>query len=177
MKNFLVVMLYLFSIFKLNKKKAGLLRKSKIFKEYGKGGYYHPQWLPSHPELIIIGNNVTIAADVRFYEHDLINRMYICDPNYIGPDLKYYTGPITISDNVVIGARSIVLYNVKIGRNALIAAGSVCTKDVPPYAIVAGNPAKVIGSTKDLLKKRFEYSGVDIEGFEYELAFKDLKRQ
>ena len=46
--------------------------------------------------------------------------------------------------NVFIGARSIVLRNVTIGENSILAAGAVITKDVPENTIVAGNPAKVI---------------------------------
>lgn len=129
------------------------------------GGYWHPCWLPTNPELISIGSNVTVAADVRFYEHDMVRLMFDNDPNYHGPYIKNYTGPIIIGDNVVIGARAIILYNVTIGNNALVAAGSVVTKDVPPYAIVGGNPAKIIGNTKELLKKRMEYGGEDTENF------------
>ena len=57
------------------------------------GGYWHPCWIPTQPELISIGSNVTIAADVRFYEHDMVRLMFDDDPNYIGPYIKYYTGP------------------------------------------------------------------------------------
>ena len=89
-----------------------------------------------------------------FYEHDLVRRMWICDPDYNGPEVPYYTGEIYVGDNSVIGARSIILYNVSIGKNALVAAGSVVTKNVPDYAIVVGNPAKVIGDTRKLYKKR-----------------------
>ena len=49
-----------------------------------------------------------------------------------------------IGDNVNIGAQVCVLGRVKIGDNAVIGAGSIVTKDVPPYAVVAGNPAKVL---------------------------------
>ncbi|MCD8006099.1 MAG: acyltransferase [Oscillospiraceae bacterium] len=94
------------------------------------------------------------------------------DVDYIGPDLKYFVGEINVEDNVVIGARSIILYNVTIGKNALVAAGSVVTKSVPPYAIVGGNPAKVIGDTRDLLKKRLEYSNEDVSDFYYENYYK-----
>ncbi len=53
-------------------------------------------------------------------------------------------GPIVIEDDVWIGTNVIILRNVKIGKGAIIGAGSVVTKDIPSYSIVAGNPAKVI---------------------------------
>ncbi|NLK24601.1 MAG: CatB-related O-acetyltransferase [Clostridiales bacterium] len=53
-------------------------------------------------------------------------------------------GDIIVRDDVWIGQRAIILSNVNIGQGAVIAAGSVVTKDVPPYAIVGGVPAKVI---------------------------------
>ncbi len=52
--------------------------------------------------------------------------------------------PVTIGSDVWIGGRVIILPGVHIGDGAVIGAGSVVTKDVPPYAIVGGNPAKVI---------------------------------
>ena len=52
--------------------------------------------------------------------------------------------PIVISDDVWIGCLSIVLPGITIGEGAIIGAGSVVTKDVPSWTIVAGNPAKVI---------------------------------
>ncbi len=94
---------------------------------------------------------------LRFYEHDLVHRMWICDPNYEGPQVEYYSGSIKVGDNVVIGARSIIFYNVSIGENALVAAGSVVTRDVPDYAIVAGNPAKIIGDTRQLYEKHLTW--------------------
>lgn len=54
--------------------------------------------------------------------------------------------PIRIGDDVWIGTGSIILKGVSIGNGAIIAAGSVVTKNVPSYAIMGGNPAKVIGS-------------------------------
>ena len=57
--------------------------------------------------------------------------------------------PIVIGDDVWIGAGSIILQGVRIGMGAIVGAGSVVTKDVPPYAIVAGNPARVIRSRKE----------------------------
>lgn len=54
------------------------------------------------------------------------------------------TKPVTIEDDVWIGARVIILPGVTVGKGSIVGAGSVVTKDVPEYAIVAGNPAKVI---------------------------------
>ena len=118
------------------------------------GGDWHPNWIPSYPELVSVGNNVTVAADVGFYEHDEINRLWNGDSEYKGEYVPYKKGKIIIEDNVVLGARSIILYDVTIGHHSLVASGSVVTKDVLPYTIVGGNPAKIIGSTNELLKKR-----------------------
>lgn len=50
------------------------------------------------------------------------------------------------------------MYGVKIGPNAIVAANSVVTKDVPEGAVVGGNPAKIIGSYNDVAQKRLRYS-------------------
>jgi acetyltransferase-like isoleucine patch superfamily enzyme len=52
--------------------------------------------------------------------------------------------PVFIHDDVWVGAMSIVLKGITIGEGAIVGAGSVVTKDVPPWTIVAGNPAKII---------------------------------
>lgn len=54
--------------------------------------------------------------------------------------------PVIIEDDVWFGAGCIVLAGVRIGRGSIVAAGSVVTKDVPPYSIVGGNPARLIRS-------------------------------
>ena len=119
--------LWILTLLGKHTKKADVIKKANLFKSYG-GGYWHPCWIPTQPELISIGNNVTIAADVRFYEHDMVRLMFDDDPNYIGPYIKYYTGPITIEDNVVIGARAIILYNVTIGKKCIGCCWKCCDK-------------------------------------------------
>ncbi len=89
---------------------------------------------------LIIGNHVDIATEVMIYnsQHD------IEDENFIAKDEE-----VIIEDYVFIGPRAIILPGVKIGKGAVVAAGAVVTKDVPPYAIVGGVPAKIIGERKN----------------------------
>lgn len=101
-----------------------------------------------------IGNYCSIAPDVSFvidgeHNYKLIST-YPFKQRYLGgKDVSESKGDIVIGDDVWIGYRATILSGVKIGQGAIIAAGAVVTKDVPPYAIVGGVPAKVI-------KYRFE---------------------
>ena len=56
--------------------------------------------------------------------------------------------PVAIGNNVWIGCKAIILKGVTIGEGAVVAAGSVVTKDVAPFTLVAGNPARVIREVK-----------------------------
>ena len=103
-----------------------------------------------------IHNNVAVAANVTFLTHDIMNGVFNRNANLEG-HYKQYIGSIEIFDNCFIGANSTIMYNVKIGPNAIVAAGSVVTKDVPEGKIVAGNPAKVIGTVEDFKNKRLIY--------------------
>jgi serine acetyltransferase len=64
-------------------------------------------------------------------------------------------GDIIIQNDVWIGAKSTIMSGVKISNGSIVGAGSVVTKDVPPYAIVAGNPAKIVKSrfTEEQIEK------------------------
>ncbi len=83
-----------------------------------------------------IGKNVMMGADVIILTQ---NHKYTKE-TYEG----YVKKPVIIEDNVWIGYRVIILPGVLVGRNAIIGAGAVVTKNVPPYAIVGGVPAKVL---------------------------------
>ena len=67
-------------------------------------------------------------------------------------------GEVVIEDFAWIGAFATILPNVRIGRGAVVGAGSVVTKNVPDYAIVAGIPAKVVGSRNQTLNYELDYS-------------------
>jgi len=80
----------------------------------------------SHPHLISVGNNVIISIRAMLIAH--------------------FRGPqgITIEDDVFIGPGAIILPNVKIGRGAVVTAGSVVSSSVAPMTVVQGNPARPI---------------------------------
>ena len=85
---------------------------------------------------LVIGKNVDIAQEVNIWtlEHDYN------DPHYLAKG-----NSVVIDDYVWIASRATILPGVHIGRGAVVAAGAVVTKDVPPMTIVGGVPAKVIG--------------------------------
>ena len=162
MKNKKLIELYVLLRSRGNlRKRAALFRKLKVFHSMGEHCLYQPLKLPCEPNLVSIGNNVSIAAGVKFVAHDVIHSMLIYknDPEYPFTANQYYMGKIVIGDNVMIGQNALIMYNVNIGSDVIVAAGSVVTKDVPDDAIVGGNPARIIGSTKELAKKRAAYTG------------------
>lgn len=89
---------------------------------------------------ISIGNNVSLGPEVIIWS---ANHNYM-HPDELPYDNKYIKRPVTIEDNVWIGARCSIIPGVKISEGAVIGLGAVVTKDVPKYAVVAGNPAKII---------------------------------
>lgn len=94
---------------------------------------------------IKIGNNVLIAQKVTITDnsHGLMTNR---DEFNLHPSSRtvFSKGPVVIEDNVWISDKVTICPNVSIGRGAIIGANSVVTKDVPPYSIVAGTPAKLI---------------------------------
>ncbi|HEX9341572.1 MAG TPA: acyltransferase [Thermoplasmata archaeon] len=82
-----------------------------------------------------IGNRVFVGPHACF-----TNDPY---PRAVSPDWQVV--PTSVEDGASIGANATILCGITIGRNAMVAAGAVVTKDVPPHALVAGVPAKIVG--------------------------------
>jgi acetyltransferase-like isoleucine patch superfamily enzyme len=84
---------------------------------------------------VMVGCN-SVIADTDFHPLDSAQRQ--------GSPLDGATAPVFIEDDVFIGMNSLVLKGVRLGKGCVIGAGSVVTQDVPPGAIAAGSPARVI---------------------------------
>ena len=142
-------------------KRNRYLKKHQIFKEMGENVFFQPRVIPSDPKLIKFHNNIVVTSNVTFVTHDVfhlgLNRL----GNVTYP---YIQSCIEVMDDVFIGCNTTILGGVRIGPRAVIGAGSVVTKDVPPNSVVVGNPARVIGTFDDFLEKRKDKkTDLDIE--------------
>jgi acetyltransferase-like isoleucine patch superfamily enzyme len=114
---------------------------------------------------VSLGNDILVAWGVTFYDHDShsldfserdkdIKQTYKDFINEKGNYLRnknwdvVNSRPIIISDHAWIGAESMILKGVTIGEGAIVGARSVVTKDVPPFTVVAGNPARIVKNLK-----------------------------
>lgn len=160
----------------LLKKKVSLGRHST----FGRGTVFYAPHYINIGENVYIGKYCTINADVRIdddvliantvgligrYDHDfscvgktIKDSPWIGDADY---NFKGKNKEIVIERDSWIGYGAVVLTGVRVGRGAIVAAGSVVLEDVPPYSIVAGNPAKVVSMrfTKEQIKQHEEQVG------------------
>ena len=105
---------------------------------------------------VIIGNRVKIQNNVSVYEGVELEDYVFCGPSMVFTNIKiprsefpqrgseYYEKTI-VKKSASIGANATIVCGVTIGEYALIGSGAVITKDVPPFALVLGNPGKVVG--------------------------------
>lgn len=101
----------------------------------GNGSYLNRNTLIICEDRVEIGENCKIAWDVIIMDSDL---------HPIDDSTPIVNKPVIIGDGVWIGCRSIILKGVTVGRGAVIAAGSVVTKNIPPRTVYGGAPAKLI---------------------------------
>lgn len=102
-------------------------------------------------EKLTIGNYVSIAPEVKFVlggnHQSLTATTYPVKSVFSGIQMEVDSlskGEIMVEDEVWIGAEAMILSGITLGKGCIVAARSVVTKDVPPYAIVGGNPARII---------------------------------
>lgn len=102
---------------------------------------------PAFPELVVLGNDVSLAGRNILMAHS--------DPTFPIRNEKLVEtkiAPIKIEQGAWITVGAIILPGVKIGKNSIVAAGAVVTKDVPPYTLAGGVPAKIIKNLKEEVK-------------------------
>lgn len=159
------------------------------FRECGKNVVFYPTFSDIYYRHVSVGNDVFIGPGASFMA--LISSISIGDKVMFGPNVTIRGGnhsthiigklmadyrnsdkegiddqPVTIENDVWVGTGAIILKGVRIGRGAIIAAGAVVTREVPPYAIAGGIPARVI---------RYRWSKEDIIEHE-KIAYPPEKR-
>ena len=105
----------------------------------GNGTYLNRNTLIVCEDRVEIGRNCKIAWDVNIMDSDL----------HPIDDSPIVNKPVRIEDHVWIGCRSIILKGVTIGHGAVVAAGSIVTKNIPPRTVYGGSPAKLIAELDD----------------------------
>jgi acetyltransferase-like isoleucine patch superfamily enzyme len=141
----------------------------------GEGCQINTELRGSEPWLVELGNRVTVAGGVRFITHDGASRLF----RDLLPGSSIFGnrfGTIKVHDNSFIGGHAVVLPDVEIGPNSVVAAGSVVTRDVPPETVVGGVPAKRICSLEEYIEK-YQRRMVPIEARDREGLRRELTRK
>lgn len=132
----------------------------------GENNIFHDGFQPITPRKLFVGSNCNFARRVYITAG---GGVHIGDWVGIGPDVKIWSvnhrfsdpdspwanqgweqKEVTIEDDVWIGANSFIMPGVRIGKGAVISACTVVVKSVPPYAVLAGNPGRVVGWRKKM---------------------------
>lgn len=124
-----------------------------LFALFGEDVTFQPKTLPLYSGLIKLHDGVTVGRNVEFVCHDIIHKSYNRSP-LVGGGFSERVGCIEVMDNSFIGNGAIVMYDVRIAENNIIAAGSVVTKSTEPNSVYAGVPARKIGTFDGSAAKR-----------------------
>ena len=118
----------------------------------GPGTYVYPNVVFGRGGMdpITIGSNCVLTSGCTILGHDASTNKALG----LSSDQRSMIMPVVIEDDCFIGVRSIILMGTRIGKGSIVGAGAVVTSDVPPGSVVAGNPAKVICTVKELVEKR-----------------------
>ena len=133
--------------------RADYIKKHNLWHHVGENCSIQSRSIPLYSQLISIHDNVHLASGVSFIPHDIVHRVINGDKS-INASIGEYIGCIEIMDNVFVGAGTRIMYNVRIGSNCIIGAGSIVTKDLAPGGVYAGAPAKFICSYDEFVEKR-----------------------
>lgn len=151
-------------------KRGEYLRKKNIFHKCGNKIFYQPRKMPSDPKLVEFGDNIVIASQVVFINHDVIHHIF---NNMEEDSTSFNMGIIKIGSNVFVGANTIILPNVKICDNVIISAGSIVVKSIQESGVYAGNPLRKIKEFDQLFDQRKKMHDTNKE-FEREEIIKKL---
>lgn len=124
-----------FMILSTSGQRSRYLKKHEgLFRSFGEDVFWQSRKFPSDPEFISIGNNVKIASDVIFVNHDIIHSVFnsMCED----ADFRPHIGCISIGNNVMIGTGTYIMPNVRIGSNVIV--GAVITHDLPSGSVAGG---------------------------------------
>ena len=127
-----------------------LIKRILLFfwRKFDKSTKLYPKGMNSNidslSELVEIGENFISAPGSIILSHDA---------STITHSGKSRIQKTIIGDNVFVGANAVILPGTKIGDGCIIGAGSVVSKEIPPYSVVAGNPGKVVMSVEEYIKK------------------------
>ena len=125
---------------------------------------------------VLIGNYCKIQNNVSVYEGVVLEDYVFCGPsmvftNILNPRCKYpqvgskYYKKTLVKEGASLGANCTIICGITIGKHAFVGAGAVVTKDVPDYALVVGNPARIVGWMSEAGEKlRFDASGIAVCG-------------
>jgi len=143
---------------------------------------------------VIIGNYCKIQNNVSVYEGVVLEDYVFCGPsmvftNILNPRCKYpqvgskYYKKTLVKEGASLGANCTIVCGITIGKDAFVGAGAVVTKDVPDYALVVGNPARIVGWMSEagaklkfdnmgiaicpISKKLYKYEGSTVKEIEY----------